>query len=94
MAFFVVLLYRLGTGSEINLNKNQKMFKNNTKSLWAMIIVLVALIAIMIVMQTQMLMILRDLKTSIIENLSWHASYEPLETSRDIMVENGLLKPL
>jgi len=41
-------------------------------------IVLIALVAIMLVMQTQMLMILQDLKASLLGSWNWYFSGNPL----------------
>lgn len=54
------------------------MFKKNTKSLWAVMIVVIALIAIMLVMQTQVLMMLQDLKASLFGSFDWYFSGNPL----------------
>lgn len=52
-------------------------------------IVLIALVAIMLVMQTQMLMILQDLKASLLGSWNWYFSGNPLPANPIDAVSSG-----
>lgn len=55
-------------------------------------IVLIALVAIILVMQTQMLMMLQDLQASLFGNYDWYSSSNPLPPARETLIDPGLIE--
>jgi len=70
------------------------MFRKDTKNLWTVVIALIVLVGIMLIMQAQILIVVRDLRTSFFEGMDWNFISEADPFSQESLQESGLIDVL
>lgn len=78
--------------SVYSLNKNKMFEKHAFKNMWLVMIILIALVAIVLIMQTQVIMMLQDLKASIFGG--WVMDVNPLPPVKDWLMDVNPLPPV